>query len=270
MKWAIVIVLCCILNTQTIHSQMNDNQSVIIHTVPDIGIYNYELIFSFFLNLDATDKINIDLNYDKIADLIAIILLTISTFLIVITPLILLFFWSYFSIVYVKKFRSIFSLRKWLTKKSQLNKKYFQKHIWWPYRKVYSSMLGFGMAIMAYIFFSIRFMSYNYDKMEIALAEYFNFPFKVLENLKWMETNQITTIHLDELWDEMFLIVIMSFVFFMLGFLIGSLIVDFRFKLMDEKIQDLAKKAKLNKEMFYIKLDKEIYAKERLKVEQIS
>ncbi len=270
MKWAIVIVLCCILNTQTIHSQINDNQSVINNTAPNIGIYNYELIFSFFLNLDTTDKLNIDLNYDNIVDLITILLLMISTFLVVITPIILLFFWSYFSIVYVKKFRSIFSLKKWLTKKSQLNKKYFQKHIWWPYRKVYSSMLGFGMAIMAYIFFSIRFMSYNYDKMEIALAEYFNFPFKVLENLKWMETNQITTIHLDELWDEMFLIVIMSFVFFMLGFLIGSLIVDFRFKLMDEKIQDLAKKAKLNKEMFYIKLDKEIYAKERLKVEQIS
>ena len=113
-------------------------------------------------------------------------------------------------------------------------------------------------------------MSYNFDKMEIALAEYFNFPFKVLENLKWMETNQITTIHLDELWDEMFLIVIMSFVFFMLGFLIGSLIVDFRFKLMDKKIQDLAIKTKLKKEMFYIKLDKEIHAEERLKVEQIS
>ena len=270
MKWAIVIVLCCILNTQTIHSQMDENQSIINHIEPNIDIYNYELIFPFFLNLDLTDKLNIDLNYDNIIDLIAIVLLMISTFLIVITPLILLFFWSYYSIVYVKKFRSIFSLKKWLTKKSQLNKKYFQKHIWWPYRKVYSSMLGFGMAIMAYIFFSIRFMLYNFDKMEIALAEYFNFPFKVLENLKWMESNQITTIHLGDLWDEMFLVVIMSFVFFMLGFIIGSLIVDFRFKLMDEKIQDLAKKAKLKKEMFHIKLDKDIHAEERLKIEQLS
>jgi len=270
MKWAIVIVLSCVLNTQIIHSQMNVNQSIINHVEPNIDTYNYELISLFFLNLDITDKLNIDLNYDNIIDLIAIVLLMISTFLVVITPIILLFFWSYFSIVYVKKFRSVFSLKKWLNKKSKLDKKYFQKHIWWPYRKVYSSMLGFGMAVMAYLFFSIRFMSYNFDKMEIALAEYFSFPFKVLENLKWMETNQTTTIHLDELWDEMFLIVIMSFVFFMLGFLIGSLIVDFRFKLMDKKIQDLAKKTKLNKEMFYIKLDKDIHTEERLKVEQIS
>ena len=270
MKWAIFIVLCCILNTQTIHSQINENQSIINHIEPNIEIYNYELIFPFLLNIDLTDKLNINFNYDNIIDLIGVLLLMISTFLIVITPLILLFFWSYYSIVYVKKFRSIFSLKKWLTKKSQLNKKYFQKHIWWPYRKVYSSMLGFGMAIMAYLFFSIRFLLYNFDKMEIALAEYFSFPFKVLANLNWMETNQITTIHLDELWDEMFLIVIMSFVFFMLGFLMGSLIVDFRFKSMDKEIQDLAIKTKLEKEMFYIKLDKKIHAEERMKVEQVS
>ena len=136
MKWAIVIVLSCILNTQTIHSQMNVNQSIINHVEPNIDIYNYELISLFFLNLDITDKLNIDLNYDNIVDLIAIALLMISTFLVFITPLILLFFWSYFSIVYVKKFRSIFSLKKWLTKKSTLNKKYFQEHIWWPYRRV--------------------------------------------------------------------------------------------------------------------------------------
>ena len=78
MKWAIVIVLCCILNTQTIHSQMDENQSIINHIEPNIDIYNYELIFPFFLNLDLTDKLNIDLNYDRVAALTTIVLLMIS------------------------------------------------------------------------------------------------------------------------------------------------------------------------------------------------
>ncbi len=268
MKWAIVIVLCCISNIQNIHSQMNIYHSNIAYQDYISSNFEYDLSLPFILDLDPTDKLSVDLNYDTIVNMIAIVLLVIATFVVVTTPLFLLFFWIYYSGIYVKKYRQIFSLKKWLNKKSQLTDKHLQKKIWWPYRKVYSSMLGFGISILAYVFFTIRFMSSKFDKMETALTGYFSFPFKVLENLKEMETNQITRILLDELWDEMILIVIMSVVFFMIGFLTGSLIVDFRFKLMDKKIQKEARRAKLNKEMFYIKLNKEIDTEDHVRVKQ--
>ncbi|MCK5872835.1 MAG: hypothetical protein KAG26_08415 [Methylococcales bacterium] len=269
MKWAIVIVLCFISNTQNVHSQMNKHYSSISQHDFNIQNNQYELFLPYFLNLDPTDKLSVDLTYDSIVDMISIALLVIATIFVVTTPLFLLFFWIYFSIIYVKKYRRIFSLKKWLHKKIQLREKHIQKEIWWPYRKVYSCMLGFGISIIAYVIFSIKFMSSNFDKMETALTGYFNFPFKVLENLKEMKTIQTNSIQIDELWDEMFLIVIMSVVFFMIGFLIGSLIVDFRFKLMIKKIQKEARRIKLNKEMFYIKLNNEIDAEDRLRVKEV-
>ena len=73
-------------------SQMNKYHSSIVYQ--DFNIQNYEIELShpFFLVLDPTDKLSVDLNYDTIVNMIAIVLLVIATFVVVTTPLFLLFF----------------------------------------------------------------------------------------------------------------------------------------------------------------------------------
>lgn len=274
MKWAFVFVFICILFSNNIHSQSYANQGIPFDDQFDdqtaTQIINHVYFFPAFFKLNLKEGTSSYLNYDAIVDLVTVILLVIIAFFVVVTPLILILSWSYFSQIYVKKYRKIFSIKKWLLEKKQLNEKYIQKDIWWSYRKVYSSMIGFGISIIAYAFFSIRFMTSNFTTMEFAITEYFSFPFRVLENLKWTESNQISIIHLDDLWDEMFLVVIMSFVFFLIGVLIGSMLVDLRLKLIEKKVEAFAKKAKMKKEMFYIKINEKIEVKSQMKTEQVS
>lgn len=269
MKWAIVLVLLGILNSQNIQSQNSEYQK----TNPKFSNYAsfgfIDLNLPVFINLDALDNSRFELSYKKVADLVAVGLLIISTIFVVITPLLLMFFWVYYSLIYVKKFRHIFSIKKWLTKKGHLKDEHFQTELWRRYRKVYSNMLGFGVSIIAYTLFAIKFMSSNFDRMEIALASYLSYPFKIMGNLKSIALDTSSTIEIDYLWDEMFIIVILSFVFYLLGWLIGSLLVDYRFSLINKKIPDISKKPEVNKEMFYLKLNKEIESKKQLKAEQL-
>ena len=270
MKWASIFVFCCLFYPNNSYTQISVNQSIVSYDQATIQIDNHVYFLPAFLKLDLQYGNFSYLNYDAIVDFVTVLLLLIIAFFVIFTPLILILSWSYFSQIYVKKYRKIFSIKKWLIKKRPLSEKYIQNDIWWSYRKVYSSMIGFGISIIAYAFFSIRFMTSNFNTMEFAITEYFSFPFRVLENLKWTESNQISIIHLDVLWDEMFLVVIMSFVFFLIGVLIGSMLVDLRLKLIEKKLQALSKQAKLKKEMFYIKINDKIEVKRRMKAEQIS
>lgn len=270
MKWTFVFVFFCLLSSNNIYSQSYANQGIPFDDQATTQIDNHVCFLPAFLQLDLQyDKFSY-VNYDAIVDFVTVLLLLIIAFFVIITPLILILSWSYFSQIYVKKYRAIFSIKKWLIKKKPLSEKYIQKDIWWSYRKVYSSMIGFGTSIIAYAFFSIRFMTSNFNTMEFAITEYFSFPFRVLRNLKWTENNQISIIHLDDLWDEMFLVVIMSFVFFLIGVLIGSMLVDLRLKLIEKKLQALSKQARLKKEMFYIKINEKIEVKRPMKAEQLS
>jgi len=270
MKWAFVFVFFCLLSSNNIYSQSYANQGIPFDDQTATQITNHVYFLPTFINLNLKDGNYSYLNYDAIVDFVTVLLLLIIAFFVVITPLILILSWAYFSQIYVKKYRTIFSIKKWLIKKRPLSEKYIQKDIWWSYRKVYSSMIGFGISIIAYAFFSIRFMTSNFNTMEFAITEYFSYPFRVLENLKWTESNQISIVYLDDLWDEMFLVVIMSFVFFLIGVLIGSMLVDLRLKLIEKKLQALSKQAKLKKEMFYIKINEKIEVKSRMKAEQVS
>jgi len=268
MKWAFVIVFCFALCANSSYSQISANQNF----TPQLGVTgqfnNYVIFIPDILNLKSKNKKNTYLNYDKIVDLITVMLLLIVTFLIVITPVFLILFWVFYSYLYVKKYRAIFSIKKWLKKQSLLKQEHIEKDIWWSYRKTYSIMLGFGTAIMAYSFFSIRFMKSNFNSVGTALTEYFSFPFQVLEHLKWAEAKKISTFHLNELWDDMFIIVIMSFLFFLIGVFIGTMLVDLRLKLIEKKLSTSAKQRKKKKEMFYIKTDKEILVDDGIKAKQ--
>lgn len=271
MKWAFVIVFSFALCTNSSYSQISTRQNFIPQIKAISQINNYVIFIPEFLNVNLKTKNEKTayLNYDTIVDLITVMLLLIITFLIVVTPVFLISCWLSYSYLYVKKYRAIFSIKKWFNKKSILTHEHIQKDIWWSYRKVYSIMLGFGTALMAYLFFSIRFMMSNFNSMEVALTEYFSFPFQVLENLKWTETNQVSTFSLNELWDDMFIIVIMSFVFFLIGMLMGTMLVDLRLNLIEKKISTAAKKRKKKKDMFYIKTNKEILVNDRIKAKEV-
>ena len=269
MKWAFVIVFCFVLCTNSSYSQISTRQNIIPQINAISQSNNYVIFIPDFLNLKSKNEKTTYLNYDAIVELITVMLLLIITFLIVITPVFLISCWIFYSYLYVKKYRAIFSIKKWLKKQSSLKQEHIQKDIWWSYRKTYSIMLGFGTAMMAYSFFSIRFMMINFNSMEIALTEYFSFPFQVLENIKWVETKHISKFDLNGLWDDMFIIVIMSFVFFLIGVLIGSMLVDLRLKLIEKKLTTAARQRKLKKEMFHIKIDKEILVNDSIKAKQV-
>ncbi len=254
MKWAFVIVYCCILNTSNVYTQHIIKQRVIFHEQGINQFNNFAKFIPVFLRTNYEYGTNSYLDYETIDDQVVVFLLLITTFLIVSTPVFLVISWAYFSYIYVKKYRPIYSVKKWVRKKNQLTEKHLQKQIWLPYRKVYSLMLGFGMAIIAYSFTSVHFMLTNFDKMETALASYFQFPLLVLDNFDLIDVNLATPMKMEELWNQMLLIVVASFVFFFIGFLAGTKLVDFRFKQISKKIKEKRIKVKAKKEMFYIKI----------------
>lgn len=260
MKWAFVIVLLCILKPSDFQSQNAEYHHLNDYFLYPASSWQEPVDLHGFIYINVLDKSKFEINYKTIVDLVSIGLLIISTFFVVVTPLIFLFFWVYYSIMYVKKFRYIFSIKKWLSNKSRLSEHHLDKELWRRYRKVYTNMLGFGIAIIAYTLFAVKFMSANFDRMEFALAEYLSYPFKVLGDLKTIRLNSPATVQFDYLWDEMFIIVILSFVFYLIGWLLGSLVVDYRLKSNRSQL-NISKKSELKKEMFYLKLNKEIEKK---------
>ena len=93
---------------------------------------------------------------------------------VLLTPLLLLSCWVYYSFKYVKNFRGKFSMKKWMMGKSDLDFESFSKFIWMNYRETYSRMIGFGLAIIAYIGSSYMYMYKNFNKLEDALFDYFS------------------------------------------------------------------------------------------------
>ncbi|MGI9531095.1 hypothetical protein [Lutimonas sp.] len=272
MKWATFIVFLCILNSSPIQAQNTEYQCAEQYFSHHKMLGYMSVVLPHFINYDSLNKSRFNINYKTIVDLVAIGLLIISTIFVVVTPLILLFFWVYFSLIYVREYRHIFSIRKWLSNKGLLKNEHYQKELWPRYRKVYSNMLGFGISIIAYSLFAINFMSSNFDRMEIALVEYLSYPFKVLGNLKTitLDSDSVQAIDIGFLWDEMFIIVILSFVFYLVGWLTGSLLVDYRFRLLTKNKPGISKNPEAKKEMFYLKLKKELEKNNQLNTEQIN
>ena len=100
-------------------------------------------------------------------------------------------------------------------------------------------------------------MLLNFDEMETALIEYFKFPFLTLDEFGLINNSRELGIKFDYFWNQMLLIVVISAMFFLIGYLFGSLLVDFRFKLFNKQDQDSPRKIKINKEMFHLKTKKD-------------
>lgn len=198
---------------------------------------------------------------ERANDYIVYIILLITTLLTVITPLILIFLWIYYSSTYVKNYRRLFSIKKWIFGKSDLKKFDLTQEIRVSYRKVYSLMIGFGISILAYSFSSIRFMLVYFDQIETALVEYFRFPFIVADEIGLINSSRELELQFEEFWNQMLLIVVVSALFFLIGYLLGAFIVDLRIKYLNSLPEDAApKKIIVKKEMFHLNVKKEIPA----------
>ena len=184
------------------------------------------------VQFNVTDKdFNNDfhLNIDSILQVVVVFLICGALLGVLLTPLFLLYCWVYYSFEYVKQFRDKFSIKKWMKGKSDLDFESFSKLIWMNYQKTYSRMIGFGLAILAYAVASNLYMYRNFNKLEDALFDYFSFPFKVLDNCNQIDVLTEDKRALSDLWQEMYLIVGISFLVFLIGYITGRLVVSVRY-----------------------------------------
>ncbi len=188
----------------------------------------YASIVSFSI-IDKDFNKDFHLNIDSILEVVVVFLICGALLGVLLTPLFLLYCWVYYSFEYVKQFRDKFSIKKWMKGKSDLDFESFSKLIWMNYRETYSKMIGFGLAILAYAVSSNLYMFKNFNKLEEALFDYFSFPFKVLDNFIQIDVLTEDKDVLSEIWQEMYLIVGISFLIFFIGYFIGRLVVSLRY-----------------------------------------
>jgi len=168
--------------------------------------------------------------YSNLQKILSLLLLIIITIVIVITPLILIYCWLYYSVGYVKKFKNNDDFKNLLNDKDQKNDKKLQRVIWLRYRKTYSKMIGFGISIIAYAFSSNFYIYKNFDQIGTGLKEYFSFPFVVFKNIGTTEIKVKSGIPLTDVWLQMIFIVCVSIFLFFVGYFMGQIIVNLRYK----------------------------------------
>jgi len=191
-----------------------------------------------FKTTDKDFNSDFHLSIDSILEVVAVFLICGALLGVLLTPLFLLYCWVYYSFKYVKEFRDKFSIKKWMKGKSDLDFESFSKLIWMNYQKTYSRMIGFGLAILTYAVASNMYMYRNFNKLEDALFDYFSFPFKVLDNFNQIDVLAEDKRALSDLWQEMYLIVGISFLVFLIGYFIGRLVVSLRYGKLKKEWQE--------------------------------
>jgi len=195
------------------------------YTVSPISLDNY---------LQELDDMTITeesfLHNDSFIGIIEMLFLIIMTVIIVITPLVLVYFWAYYSLDYLKRFKKRTDLKDFMTVSGEINYKELPISIWIRFRKTYSKMVGFGLSILAWSLASNTYIFKNFDEIDLGLKDYFRFPFKVLNSLGFINNKPKTSIPLTEVWLEMIYIVIISIVVFFAGYYIGKFIINMRYQ----------------------------------------
>ncbi len=253
MKWVFAIFFMIHLNTMPAYSQRSLSTKINLSYFSAQPYSTQKILLSPSVLLQTGIEKIPQLKEKSTADYVTFILLWITTLLTIFTPLTLIYLWILYSTIYVKKYRRIFSIKKWIFGKSNLTHDDLNDVIRLSYRKVYSLMVGFGIAIVAYAIASIRFMLLNFDEMETAMSEYFRFPFLVLDEFGLINSSKEIEMKFEDFWNHMLLIVVISGMFFLVGYLLGSLVVDLRFKLLNKQVQKSSKKIRIKKEMFSLK-----------------
>ena len=219
------------------------------------------LLISGFAKLEFIRELNFEI--ESLVDIVVIILLAIGLFVIMVTPVFLLFCWGIYSVDYVKSYRSKFSVQKWFTGRSELGPKDVTNIEWLRYRSTYSRMVGFGFSIFAYGTTSVVYLIKNFKRIEYGMVEYFSFPFKVVNNLDQfqsvdgMENMDQVSFPYEEAWSEMIFIVVISAIFFLVGYIFAAFLVDYRLKKLKGNIRQVSK-IDPKREMFTIKSERSI------------
>lgn len=161
---------------------------------------------------------------EGLSELVTVLLLFCVTLIVVVTPLLLLFCWIYYSQDYVKKYRNKDALAETISGNRLHSKEEVLKTDRIGYIKTYSRMFGFGLSIIAYGLSSNIYMFLTFSEYKEALINYFSFPFKVFSSFRILERLPENSIPLTDVWKAMLLIVTIAAVVFFVGFFIGKLI----------------------------------------------
>lgn len=165
---------------------------------------------------------------EGLSELVTVLLLFCVTLIVVVTPLLLLFCWIYYSQDYVKKYRNKYALAESISENRLHSKEEVLKSYRFGYIKTYSRMFGFGLSIIAYGLSSNIYMFLTFSEYKEALINYFSFPFKVFSSFRILERLPETSIPLTDVWKAMLLIVTIAAVVFFVGFFIGKIIATAR------------------------------------------
>lgn len=192
----------------------------------NIDHYNWIYKFSSGYNLLSFGVFE---EYDTLKEILLEIvvsfLLSSLTLIIIMTPLIFLYFWVSYSVRYVKNFKKNKSLKTILIEKNHEDIKKLPRSKWPEYRRLYSKMIGFAVANITYTISANIYMFKSYKQVEVGLKEYFSFPFKVFKGLNTVDEASNLTIPLKEVWFGMLLIVGVSIlVFFIVYFIVKTVL----------------------------------------------
>ena len=148
---------------------------------------------------------------------LSISVLIFAFFVIIITPLTLIYCWL----------NNLFEYRKYHTKNNISYSELYDlpKHVFLKYKRTYSNLLGNGFGIVAWTLSSYFYVTKNIDGISVGLAEYFSFPFKLLSNTTIIGITTKDNITFEVL-ISILLIIAFSFILFFLGRRIGSSLAD--------------------------------------------
>ena len=152
---------------------------------------------------------------------LSILVLIFAFFVIIITPLTLIYCWL----------NNLFEYKKYRTNNNISNSQYYDlpKHVILKYRRTYSNLFGNGFGIIAWTLASYFYVTKNLDGVSVGLAEYFSFPFKLLSNTTINRITDEDAIPTEVLM-SILLIVLVSCIFFFFGKRIGNSVAKTNYK----------------------------------------
>lgn len=137
---------------------------------------------------------------EGLSELVTVLLLFCVTLIVVVTPLLLIFSWIYYSQDYVKKYNNKEGLAESILENGLPSNKGILYSDKIGYIKTYSRMFGFGLSIIAYGISSNVYMFLTFSEYKEALINYFGFPFKVFSSFRILERIPDNSILLTDVW----------------------------------------------------------------------
>ena len=186
-------------------------------------IINYNFLQNQFSSPDQVEseyfENDRDLNNMQFVQRIVLdfIILIFALFLIISTPLLLIYNWvtQFFVCKKIKITRQYF-----LTKYNALPIRFFK-----IYKKSHAILVGNSFGIGAWCLATIIYINKNFNHFQEGIVAYFDFPFKIFNGIMF-EENTIPNIIGLELWFDMLLIVGISILHFIIGYSIGIFVMN--------------------------------------------